>query len=64
MQVFTGGTPTAPKVRPAQTVMTVKDVLTASGLTYGFFFQNNLDAMYREDGLGNFELPDYTLEEA
>ena len=64
MQVFTGGTPTAPKVRPAQTVMTVKDVLThASGLTYGFFFQNNLDAMYREDGLGNFELPDYTLEE-
>ena len=28
--------------------MTVKDVLThAPGLTYGFFFQNNLDAMYR-----------------
>ena len=27
MQVFTGGTPTAPKVRPAQTVMTVKDCL-------------------------------------
>ena len=64
MQVFTGGTPTAPKVRPAQTTMTVKDVLThASGLTYGFFFQNNLDAMYRADGLGNFQLPDYTLEE-
>ncbi|MGB0501985.1 MAG: serine hydrolase domain-containing protein, partial [Acidimicrobiales bacterium] len=64
MQVFTGGTPTAPKVRPAQTAMTVKDVLThASGLTYGFFFQNNLDAMYREDGLGDFQLPDYTLEE-
>lgn len=64
MQVFIGGTPTAPKVRPAQTVMTVKDVLThASGLTYGFFFQNNLDAMYREDGLGDFQLPDYTLEE-
>ena len=64
MQVFTGGTPTAPQVRPAQTAMTVKDVLThASGLTYGFFFQNNLDAMYREDGLGDFQLPDYTLEE-
>ena len=64
MQVFTGGTPTAPKVRPAQTAMTVKDVLThASGLTYGFFFQNNLDAMYRADGLGDFQLPDYTLEE-
>lgn len=64
MQVFAGGTPTAPKVRPAQTAMTVKDVLThASGLTYGFFFQNNLDAMYREDGLGDFQLPDYTLEE-
>ena len=64
MHVFVGGTPAAPQVRPAQTVMTVKDVLThASGLTYGFFFQNNLDAMYREDGLGNFQLPDYTLEE-
>jgi len=64
MQVFTGGTPTAPKVRPAQTAMTVKDVLThASGLTYGFFFQNNLDAMYRQDRLGDFQLPDYTLEE-
>lgn len=63
-KVFVGGTPTAPQVRPAQTVMTVKDVLThTSGLTYGFFFQNNLDAMYREDGLGNFALPDYTLEE-
>ncbi|MEO0493033.1 MAG: serine hydrolase domain-containing protein [Actinomycetota bacterium] len=64
MQVFLGGTPTDPQLRPAQTVMTVKDVLThASGLTYGFFFQNNVDAMYREDGLGNFQLPGYTLEE-
>ncbi|MEM8707679.1 MAG: serine hydrolase domain-containing protein, partial [Actinomycetota bacterium] len=62
-QVFVGGSPTAPQLRPAQTVMTVKDVLThASGLTYGFLFQNNVDAMYRDDNLGNFGLPEMSLE--
>ncbi|MEM9200405.1 MAG: serine hydrolase domain-containing protein [Actinomycetota bacterium] len=63
-QVYVGGSLTAPQTRPAQTVMTVKDVLAhTSGLTYGFFFQNNVDAMYRDDNLGNFGLPEVTLEE-
>ena len=63
-QVWVGGSLTAPQTRPAQTVMTVKDVLChTSGLTYGFFFQNNVDAMYREDNLGNFGLPDRSLAE-
>ena len=63
-QVWIGGSLTSPITRPAQTVMTVKDVLChTSGLTYGFFFQNNVDAMYREDDLGNFGLPDRTLED-
>lgn len=62
--VHVGGSLTAPQTRPAQTTMTVKDVLThTSGLTYGFFFQNNVDAMYRDDNLGNFGLPDMSLEE-
>lgn len=64
MQVLVGGSLTAPKTRPAQTEMTVRDVLThTSGLTYGFVMQNNLDAMYRDDDLGNFGLPEQTLEE-
>ncbi|MEM7287658.1 MAG: serine hydrolase domain-containing protein [Actinomycetota bacterium] len=64
-QVWIGGSLTAPATRPAQTVMTVKDVLChTSGLTYGFFFQNNVDAMYREDNLGNFGLPEQSLGEA
>ena len=64
-QVWVGGSLTQPITRPAQTVMTVKDVLChTSGLTYGFFFQNNVDAMYREDNLGNFGLPEQSLEEA
>lgn len=63
-QVWVGGSLTAPQTRPAQTVMTVKDVLNhTSGLTYGFFFQNNVDGMYREDGLGDFGLPDRNLED-
>lgn len=63
-QVWVGGSLTAPLTRPAQTVMTVKDVLChTSGLTYGFFFQNNVDAMYRQDELGDFGLPDRSLED-
>ena len=63
--VLTGGRLQRPVTRPALTTMTVKHVLThTSGLTYGFHNQNNLDAMYREQGLGDFRLPDYDLAEA
>lgn len=64
MTVLDGGSLTAPRTRPAQTVMTVRDLLShTSGLTYGFFYQDNLDAMYRAEGLGEFTLPEMSLAE-
>ncbi len=51
--VLLGGSLLKPETRPAQTVMTIRDLLThTSGLTYGFHFQNNLDQMYRDQKLG------------
>lgn len=61
-QVLVGGSLTKPRTRPAQTVMNVRHLLThTSGLTYGFLYQNNLDAMYRQLAVGEFELADATL---
>ena len=52
-QVLLGGSLFKPELRPAKTLMTVRDLLThTSGLTYGFHFQNNLDQMYRDKKLG------------
>ncbi len=52
-QVLLGGSLFNPELRPAKTIMTVRDLLThTSGLTYGFHFQNNLDQMYRDKKLG------------
>lgn len=63
-RVWDGGTAAAPRTRPAANTMTVRDVLThTSGLTYGFFHAHPLDALYRDDGLGDFGVADYTLEE-
>ena len=51
--VLLGGSLFKPELRPAETVMTIRDLLThTSGLTYGFHFQNNLDQMYRDKKLG------------
>ena len=51
--VLLGGSLFKPELRPAKTVMTIRDLLThTSGLTYGFHFQNNLDQMYRDKKLG------------
>ena len=51
--VLLGGSLFKPELRPAETVMTIRDLLThTSGLTYGFHFQNNLDQMYRDKTLG------------
>jgi len=62
--VMTGGSDQRPVVRPAMRSMTIKDILThTSGLTYGFLRQNPLDAMYREQGLGDFVTPSYSLAE-
>jgi CubicO group peptidase (beta-lactamase class C family) len=64
MDVLVGGSLTSPQTRPATTVMTIKHLLThTSGLTYGFFFQNNVDAMYRADGIGEFKLKEDSLED-
>ena len=52
-QVLLGGSLFKPELRPAKTIMTIRDLLThTSGLTYGFHFQNNLDQMYRDKKLG------------
>ena len=68
-QVLVGGSYTNPVLRPAQTPLTIRDMLMhTSGLTYAFHFSNNLDKMYRDSNLGsiamrlnNDEVPD--LEE-
>lgn len=63
-RVMVGGSDQAPITRPALRSISIKDLLThTSGLTYGFFRQTPLDARYRDQGLGDFALPDYSLAE-
>ena len=63
-QVMVGGSDQAPVTRPAMRSITIRDLLThTSGLTYGFFRQTPLDARYREQGLGDFVTPNYSLAE-
>ncbi len=63
-RVWTGGSQQAPQTRPVANPMTIHQVLThTSGLTYGFFWQHPVDAMYRDRDLGNFSVPDYSLAE-
>ena len=53
-QVLIGGSYLKPALRPAQTTLTVRDMLMhTSGLTYGFHFSNNLDKMYRKSAFGS-----------
>ena len=48
-QVLAGGSYLNPVTRPAQTELTIRDMLLhTSGLTYGFHYSNNLDKMYRD----------------
>ncbi len=64
-QVLVGGSYLKPVTRPAQTELTVRDMLLhTSGLTYGFHYSNNLDKMYRHRKIaGAAEGADGTLEE-
>ena len=63
-KVMIGGSDLAPVTRPATRSIRIRDILThCSGLTYGFFRQTPLDARYREQGLGDFATPDYSLRE-
>ncbi len=56
-QVLVGGSYLKPVLRPAQTALTVRDMLMhTSGLTYSFHFSNNLDKMYRESNLGSIAM--------
>ena len=56
-QVLVGGSYLSPVLRPAQTPLTVRDMLMhTSGLTYAFHFSNNLDKMYRHSNLGSIAL--------
>lgn len=65
MLVWSGGSDMSPSSRPAATRMTVKDLLThTSGLTYGFVRQHPLDAIYRNQGLGDFAPHDNSLDDA
>jgi CubicO group peptidase (beta-lactamase class C family) len=64
LRVWTGGTEEAPETRSLEEPLTVHHVLThTSGLTYGFQYQNPVDAMYRSRGLGDFSVPSYDLAE-
>jgi len=64
LQVWAGGTEDAPETKPLESPLTVHHVLThTSGLTYGFQFAHPVDALYREQDLGNFTSPTYDLAE-
>ena len=64
-QVLVGGSYLNPVTRPAQTELTIRDMLLhTSGLTYGFHYSNNLDKMNRYKKIaGAAEGADGTLED-
>lgn len=64
-RVWSSGNAVSHVTRPASNTITVRDVLAhTSGLTYGWFHSHPLDELYRNAGLGDFSLPDSSLEEA
>ncbi len=65
-QVWDSGNPQKYTTRPSSREMTVRDALChTTGLTYGFFNSHPVDALYRQDKLGDFAAaPDYDLQEA
>ena len=64
LRVWTGGTAEAPETKALDAPLTVHHVLThTSGLTYGFQLAHPVDALYREQDLGNFAQPSYDLQE-
>ncbi|MEO6319010.1 MAG: serine hydrolase domain-containing protein [Acidimicrobiales bacterium] len=64
LRVWTGGTAEAPETKALDAPLSVHHVLThTSGLTYGFQLAHPVDALYREQDLGNFTQPSYDLAE-
>src|SRR3954454_1194460 len=54
LRVYQSGTYPSFQTAPCERPMTVRDLLThQSGLTYGFMSHNNVDAAYRELGIGS-----------
>ncbi|MEN0077901.1 MAG: serine hydrolase domain-containing protein [Pseudomonadota bacterium] len=52
-QVWAGGTMKTPELKAPDREIEVRDLfLHTSGLTYGFLFQHDLDAMYRREKIG------------
>lgn len=62
--VMVRGGELSPETRPAMRSITIRDLLThTAGLTYGFLRQTPVDALYRDQNLGDFTLAPYTLAE-
>jgi CubicO group peptidase (beta-lactamase class C family) len=54
LRVYQGGTYPSFQTKPCERPMSVRDLLThQSGLTYGFMNHSNVDAAYRQLGIGN-----------
>ena len=61
VQVLDGGSADMPLTRAPDRAITVRDLLThTSGLTYGFLYQTEVDALYRREKIAR---PDESLEE-
>ncbi|MEO0981889.1 MAG: serine hydrolase domain-containing protein [Pseudomonadota bacterium] len=60
-KVFDGGTADNPKLRAPDREIQIRDLFThTSGVTYGFLFQHESDAIYRREKIGQ---PHETLEQ-
>jgi CubicO group peptidase (beta-lactamase class C family) len=64
LRVFVSGNHPRFATAPPQRPMTIRDLLThTSGLTYGFVERTNVDAAYRQLGVGDRAESDYTLQD-
>ncbi len=64
LRVFISGHHPTFATVPPQRPMTIRDLLThTSGLTYGFVGRTNVDAAYRQLGVGDRAKPGYTLQD-
>lgn len=64
LRVFVSGNYPVFATAPPQRPMTIRDLLThTSGLTYGFMERTNVDAAYRQLGVGDMAESGYTLRD-
>lgn len=63
LRVWSGGTADEPETRPAESPVTVHQLLThTAGFTYGFQYSHPVDELYRRADLGDFTVPEYDLD--